>query len=72
MYYDLGFADWTFEIERTGKAQVADRLRAIWSDYPRANAELGSGMERIGKIYAGSTATIRRLLDAGRQERGRV
>jgi polysaccharide pyruvyl transferase WcaK-like protein len=70
MYYDLGFAGWTFEIERTGNSQVANRLRAIWSDYPRAKEELGKGMDNIGRIYGGNTAMIRRLLDS--EEMGNV
>ena len=52
MYYDLGFNDWTFEIEQTEGKQVADRLREIWSDYPAALAKLKVRMDKVGEIYA--------------------
>ncbi|HSM47073.1 MAG TPA: polysaccharide pyruvyl transferase family protein, partial [Draconibacterium sp.] len=45
MYYDLGFDDWTFEIEQTEGKQVAERLREVWSDYPAALAKLKVSMD---------------------------
>jgi polysaccharide pyruvyl transferase WcaK-like protein len=62
MYYDLGFEDWTFEIERTGGRQVADRLREVWTDYPGAQKKLKKGMDRIAAIYGERMKLIERLL----------
>jgi polysaccharide pyruvyl transferase WcaK-like protein len=62
MYYDLGFGDWTFEIERTGGKQVADRLREVWTDYPGAQKKLKTGMDKIATIYGKCTELIGRLL----------
>ena len=52
MYYDLGFDDWTFEIEQTEGKQIADRLREVWSDYPAALAKLKVSMDKVSGIYA--------------------
>jgi len=52
MYYDLGFNDWTFEIEQTEGKQIADRLREVWSDYPAALAKLKVSMDKVSGIYA--------------------
>lgn len=52
MYYDLGFNDWTFEIEQTEGKQVADRLREVWTDYPAAMAKLKVSMDKVSAIYA--------------------
>jgi polysaccharide pyruvyl transferase WcaK-like protein len=52
MYYDLGFDDWVFEIEKTEGKQIADRLREIWTDYPKANQKVKTGLDKIGQIYS--------------------
>jgi len=67
MYYDLGFEDWTFEIERTGGRQISDRLREVWTDYPRATGMLKKGMDKVQSLYGRSTAMIGRLLDSQRE-----
>jgi polysaccharide pyruvyl transferase WcaK-like protein len=51
MYYDLGFNDWTFEIEQTSGKQITDRLREIWTDYDKAKSKLAVSMNRVDKIY---------------------
>jgi hypothetical protein len=51
MYYDLGFNDWTFEIEQTEGKQLANRLREVWSDYPAALAKLKVSMDKVSGIY---------------------
>jgi hypothetical protein len=51
MYYDLGFDKSIFEIEQTSGKQLADRLMAIWNDYPKACTELAGRMDQVGKIY---------------------
>lgn len=62
MYYDLGFDDWTFEIDQTTGKQITDRLRAIWTDYGKAQAKLKTSMDKVEKIYRESTSKIRKLL----------
>ncbi len=52
MYYDLGFDDWTFEIDNTTGKQIADRLREIWKDYDKAKEKLAFSMNKVDKIYA--------------------
>jgi hypothetical protein len=51
MYYDLGFDKSIFEIEQTSGKQLADRLMAIWKDYPKARTELAGRMDQVGNIY---------------------
>lgn len=51
MYYDLGFDDWTFEIDQTTGKQITDRLREIWADYGKAKAKLAVSMNKVSKIY---------------------
>jgi polysaccharide pyruvyl transferase WcaK-like protein len=51
MYYDLGFDDWTFEIEETNGKQITDSLREIWTDYDKAKAKLAVSMNKVEKIY---------------------
>lgn len=61
MYYDLGFEDWTFEIEQTEGKQIADRLREVWTDYEKAKDKLQVSMKRVDKIYADSTSEIKKV-----------
>lgn len=51
MYYDLGFDDWTFEIDQTSGKQISDRLREIWTDYGKAKAKLAISMNKVDEIY---------------------
>jgi len=51
MYYDLGFNDWTFEINQTTGKQITDRLREIWKDYDKAKAKLTVSMNKVDEIY---------------------
>jgi len=62
MYYDLGFNDWTFEIEKTDGRQIADRLREVWTDYGRAKDKLQVSMKKVDKIYADAIAGIKRSI----------
>lgn len=62
MYYDLGFDNWTFEIDNTEGKQVADRLRQVWSDYPAALAILKDRMDRVSEIYDDRVAFIKDLI----------
>ncbi|MBC8005865.1 MAG: polysaccharide pyruvyl transferase family protein [Verrucomicrobia bacterium] len=51
MYYDLGFDEWTFEIDQTSGQQIADRLREVWKDYDKATAKLALSMGKVEQIY---------------------
>lgn len=62
MYYDLGFNDWTFEINETEGKQVADRLREVWSDYPAALAKLKLSMDKVSGIYAESVGMVKETI----------
>jgi polysaccharide pyruvyl transferase WcaK-like protein len=64
MYYDLGFDDWTFEIEQTEGKQVADRLREVWSDYPAALAKLKVSMDKVSGIYAESVGLVKKTIES--------
>jgi polysaccharide pyruvyl transferase WcaK-like protein len=59
MYYDLGFDDWTFEIEQINGKQIADRLRYVWNDYPAALAKLKTSMDNVGQIYSDRVKRIK-------------
>jgi hypothetical protein len=52
MYYDLGFNDWTFEIEQTEGKQIAGKLMEIRNDYQAAQAKLKDRMNKVGNLYA--------------------
>ncbi len=52
MYYDLGFADWTFEIEDTQGSQIAARLKSVWENYSDARVKVATARKNIEKIYA--------------------
>lgn len=62
MYYDLGFNDWTFEIEKTEGKQIADRLREVWTDYGSAKDKLQVSMKKVDKIYAEVINEIKRII----------
>lgn len=63
MYYDLGFDDWTFEIEQTEVKQIADRLREIWNDYPAALTKLKVSMDKVSEIYAERVSFIKKTIE---------
>lgn len=62
MYYDLGFDRWTFEIEATTGRQIADALREVWTDYPRAQARLAEGMDKARVACKRATDAVKELL----------
>jgi polysaccharide pyruvyl transferase WcaK-like protein len=62
MYYDLGFDDWTFEIDQSTGKQITDRLREVWTDYGKAQAKLKTSMDKVEKIYRESTSKVQKLL----------
>lgn len=62
MYYDLGFDDWTFEIDQSTGKQITDRLREVWKDYGKAQSKLKTSMDKVEKIYRESTSKVQKLL----------
>ncbi|GAB3005359.1 polysaccharide pyruvyl transferase family protein [Cyclobacterium sediminis] len=51
MYYDLGLADWVFEIEESEGEQIASKLMEIWKDYKGAECKLAEAMDKVDTIY---------------------
>lgn len=62
MYYDLGFNDWTFEINQTEGKQIADKLREIWMNYGKAKEKLQLNMQMVERIYKERSASVGKLL----------
>ena len=62
MYYDFGFNDWTFEIDKTEGKQLADQLRTIWKDYNGAKEKLKVSMTKVAQIYKKRTDSIKKIL----------
>lgn len=62
MYYDLGFDDWTFEIEQTEGKQITDSLREVWTDYEKAKDKLEVSMKKVDENYADSTLKIKKII----------
>ena len=59
MYYDLGLADWVFEIEETEGKQIADTLMENWENYNKAERKLGKAMKKVANIYKTSSEKIK-------------
>lgn len=51
MYYDLGAADWVFEIEETEGKMIADRLMHIYSNYENALYKTNAIIDKVSDIY---------------------
>ncbi|MEZ4905295.1 MAG: polysaccharide pyruvyl transferase family protein [Spirosomataceae bacterium] len=51
MYYDLGFDDWTFEIEQTTAKQITDQLMQVHSNYKKATENVKTSMAKVQKQY---------------------
>jgi len=62
MYYDLGFDDWIFEIEETNGSQITNKLREIWTDFPRAQKYLKTNMDQVSDIYKKRTYSVKTLI----------
>ncbi|MGI8636376.1 MAG: polysaccharide pyruvyl transferase family protein, partial [Segetibacter sp.] len=58
MYYDLGFNDWIFEIDKVEGKQIAQSLREVWKDYGKAKAKLKLSMDQVEKIYEQRTSAL--------------
>lgn len=51
MYYDLGLADWTFEIEQTTGKQITDRLMDITKNYDAAKRNVKKALTNVDARY---------------------
>lgn len=51
MYYDLGFNNWIFEIDKTTGKQLTDALRTQWTNKRASRSYLKKGMKNIDNIY---------------------
>ncbi len=58
MYYDLGFNEWTFELNHTDGRQITERLREAWMDYDKARAVLKINMEKVAVNYKQRTSEV--------------
>jgi polysaccharide pyruvyl transferase WcaK-like protein len=62
MYYDLGLADWTFEIEKSTGQQISDRLMQIHDNYPTALANVKATLVRVDKQYDEAFKYLKRVV----------
>ena len=62
MYYDLGLADWTFEIEKSTGQQISDRLMHIHDNYPTALANVKTTLTRVDKQYDEAFKYLKRVV----------
>lgn len=62
MYYDLGFADWVFEIEETSGEEIASTLMSAFSHRESAGQKIEAAHKRIYSIYAGACEFIEKLI----------
>lgn len=51
MYYDLGFSDWTFEIDQTTGAQIASRLMQVYDQHTAAVQNVKQGINNVNTRY---------------------
>lgn len=51
MYYDLGLADWTFEIEQTNAKQITERLLEVNAGYNTALKKVRTAMSNVRERY---------------------
>ena len=63
MYYDLGFNDWIFEINKVEGKQITERLREVWKDYDKAKAKLKLSMDQVKKIYRDRTSALNTVIN---------
>lgn len=60
MYYDLGFSDWVFEIDRSSGSMISARLIEIYKDYPQSLLKLRRSMHIVSKKYDTAFGIIKR------------
>lgn len=62
MWYDIGLDDWVFEIEETTGGQIADRLMAVYDDYPAALRYLEAAMDTVRAAQRSSMGQVRQII----------
>lgn len=63
MYYDLGLADWVFEIDDVTGKDIADRLMQVHGDYAAAQKKLAGAMATARARFDEACATLNKTLD---------
>lgn len=63
MYYDLGLADWVFEIEESTGDQITARLMEVTKDYDKAREKAAGAMEMVSKYYSKATKIIAQTVE---------
>ncbi len=58
MYYDLGFADWVFEIEETAGSDIAAALMSVFRDPETGKQMIDESYKKIHSIYSECSALI--------------
>jgi len=51
MYYDLGYTDWVFEMDKTSGKQIADTLMQVQADYPAALKKVTEAIRQVNHRY---------------------
>ncbi|QDV16307.1 Polysaccharide pyruvyl transferase [Gimesia panareensis] len=62
MWYDIGLADWTFEIDEVNQQQIAERAIAVYEHYDQSLAKLKSVMESIGARQKRTMQVVRQAV----------
>jgi hypothetical protein len=62
MYYDLGFADWVFEIEETTGTDIASTLMSAFNDPGSGEQIIDEAYKKIHSIYSEGCAFIEDLM----------
>jgi len=62
MYYDLGFKDWTFEINETTGKQIADRLMHVNDNYKEALKNVRQSLAKVDKQYDDAFGIIKQKI----------
>lgn len=62
MYYDLGFKDWTFEIEQSTGQQITDALMQVVNNYEAATKNVKKSMAKVRKQYDDAFGIIKQKI----------
>jgi hypothetical protein len=62
MWYDIGLDHWVFEIEESTGSQIADRLMAVFDDYPGAMQDLEKAMDTVRTAQRQSMGRVREII----------
>ncbi|RIH67188.1 polysaccharide pyruvyl transferase family protein [Mariniphaga sediminis] len=62
MYYDIGLADWVFEIEETKGEDISNRLMEVYNDYSGAKLKVEAAMDYVRKVQWDTMSFIRKQI----------